>query len=986
MADLAARPERSVVTILVVDTVGSTEHIASIDPDDAQALLDDVYTHIRRTIERAGGLLVSFAGDGGVAVFGWPGSQEDHADRACSAAWEIQHPSEASEPLFAPNGKPIRFRIGIHSGLVGLRQLHLEGGAILDLVGGTVHLAAALEKRAPKGEILISSQTAQLCRSQMQLLDVDGFPSLEKLGARPHHLVARPHRMNATDLAERYQRPMVGREKQLAALVAKLPRKGEPNKSAAIIGDAGLGKSHLVTNIIREARSQPQSIEILLHGGESQNRSTPFSAIRSLIAQALEIDSRSPISALEQALALHGVNLTMQDAKVFSEFWSTSDAKKMPSPAQLRSLLTRIFLKSAVQGPVMIVIDDLHNIDPESARCFEGLEAEETDYPALLLMAGRREGLEIARAITDDIIHLGPLDIEATLEVARAFPAAEGLSEEVLLLAAQRSGGFPFVLEQILSSIAELGDQALQDIPPGVESVIHARLHQLSDSSKALAQALSVLGESVELELARETLGISAGELQRDLVELQRFDLIHPPLGSRIQFRHGLLADACANTVGRGRRIGLHQRAIEAIRSLHPALDGQHERLAHHAEAAGDDALALEHLWQAAKIASRTWSTGSLRLLFDRALPCIKRLGAKAEMRFVDFVLLCYTPSLQLGELTQLNQYLPEADEIAKRHNQPAKICGVQCQLAIIAWFEGRYEEGLPIAQEATHLAEAMQSPPLIFSAKFVLSSMFYGLARLDEAIKVQTELIELLGGDLRLKRLGSAGIPYALSSGYLSWYLMEVGRYDEGLPHSVTAVEVADEANDPYSKLLTRLGLGRNLLMLGRNAEAEAELRLAFRTGLEHGFQPATIHVSGLLAMALSRLGRGAEGKTIYEEMSDKRLNERCSELERFYLHAGGAEAFGAVGETDRALATCAKALDSALAINNQCLISQGFGLRARLRLNVNPKDPNGLKDLARQNRLCREYGLVAWQPEAIGDIAATLATKEPVERPAAL
>ena len=67
-SELAATPERSVVSLMVVDTVGSTELIADLDPDDAQNLLDRIYHYVREQVEDAGGLLVSFAGDGGVAA------------------------------------------------------------------------------------------------------------------------------------------------------------------------------------------------------------------------------------------------------------------------------------------------------------------------------------------------------------------------------------------------------------------------------------------------------------------------------------------------------------------------------------------------------------------------------------------------------------------------------------------------------------------------------------------------------------------------------------------------------------------------------------------------------------------------------------------------------------------------------------------------------------------------------------------------------
>src|SRR5688500_16369146 len=114
MKNLADSPERSIVTILAVDTVDSTGHIVGDDPDDAQELLDRIYDHLNFAVKRAGGLFLNFSGDGGIAMFGWPHSLEDHADRACEAAWLIQQPALTGQPMRDAFRRPIRFRVGIH--------------------------------------------------------------------------------------------------------------------------------------------------------------------------------------------------------------------------------------------------------------------------------------------------------------------------------------------------------------------------------------------------------------------------------------------------------------------------------------------------------------------------------------------------------------------------------------------------------------------------------------------------------------------------------------------------------------------------------------------------------------------------------------------------------------------------------------------------------------------------------------------------------
>ena len=105
MKSAAGFAERSMLTVLAVDTVDSTGHIAHVDPDQAHELLDRIFDHVRRAVEKSGGILVSYAGDGGLAVFGWPNAVED-ADRACEAAWRIQEPATREKRRAAPMAGP----------------------------------------------------------------------------------------------------------------------------------------------------------------------------------------------------------------------------------------------------------------------------------------------------------------------------------------------------------------------------------------------------------------------------------------------------------------------------------------------------------------------------------------------------------------------------------------------------------------------------------------------------------------------------------------------------------------------------------------------------------------------------------------------------------------------------------------------------------------------------------------------------------------
>src|ERR1700753_944620 len=145
--------------------VGSTRHIAACDPDEAQAFLDPWLDHILNAVEHAGGQIVHYAGDGGIAIFGWPSAYEDHADRACIAAWDIQAHSAAT----GPGGQAGNFRVVVHAGLVGRRKGGRNAIYRFDVAGATVHVAAKLQQEGTPGEVRLTVETSRLCRSPLEL-------------------------------------------------------------------------------------------------------------------------------------------------------------------------------------------------------------------------------------------------------------------------------------------------------------------------------------------------------------------------------------------------------------------------------------------------------------------------------------------------------------------------------------------------------------------------------------------------------------------------------------------------------------------------------------------------------------------------------------------------------------------------------------------------------------------------------------------------
>lgn len=943
--------------MLAVDIVGSMPHIADCDPDEAQSFFDRCFSHMRRAIEPAGGTLVSFEGDGGIAAFGWPGAHEDHADRACAAAWDIQH---AGAMGVGPDGRPVQFRVGIHSGLVALRKVRRGGRSRLDTVGATVHIAAKLQQNAAPGGILVSAEAVRLCRTRLDLAPRPTPPILDRATASVFSLERRPAGRKASELEHRYAVPMIGRQPELARLRKSLPRGGGAGAAVAIVGEPGIGKSRLAAATAAEAISL--DARILIFFGDAQKRTTPFAVAHDLIEECLQA-ARGPENA-RAALALAGLEAWEIAALHPSFAAGAKPHQKRPrlTERQLARLFARGFCALALDSPTLLLVEDLHLIDPESREFLSLLAQTSTPQPLCLVVTGRPESLEWAEEIAQSVLILESLPKSAMKAIGRGLWPPDRPSRAALDLLVERAEGIPFVLEELIHALDDDAGRRPNALPQGIGSLIHVRLQRLSGDARALAQVLSLLGTDADIELASDVLGRGSAPLLDELLELERFAFVHPLAGRSIRMRHQLTAEACAETIPHRRRKELHRAAMRAIRSRYSDLAGRYEQLAFHAEGAGDATAALGYLWDAAVEARRNSAAASLNLIFDRAMELIGRIGEAAEAKYVDFVVLASVSLLQLGEFQKMNDHLPRVMTLTRRMGQPALISSTLSTLGMIRWFEGRYEEGLRATEEGLAIGRTLQSPALIFSNSIMQTNILHDMGQVRRAIAEQRELCEMLAGELETARLGAASLPSATALSFLSWFLLDVGAYEEGLGYVERGLAIAMREGDAYAEVLARHALGRNLLTLHRNAEAVQCIAIAREISERNGYDAIKADLDGRMAIALTRCGRPSEAIRLVEDCLRRKLHRRTGQLEIYYLNAGYAEALLRTGQLDRGLAVLGEALAVARRICSPCLIVDALGLRARMLAELAPGDPRIAEDLAERAEICAHYDLAPW------------------------
>ena len=122
-------------------------------------------------VERWGGHVAKYMGDGVLAYFGWPQAHEDEAERAVRAGLELV--DGGREARHAGGTAPLAARVGIATGLVMVGELIGEGAAREEaVVGETPNLAARLQALAAPGSVVISQATRRLVGGLFELDDL----------------------------------------------------------------------------------------------------------------------------------------------------------------------------------------------------------------------------------------------------------------------------------------------------------------------------------------------------------------------------------------------------------------------------------------------------------------------------------------------------------------------------------------------------------------------------------------------------------------------------------------------------------------------------------------------------------------------------------------------------------------------------------------------------------------------------------------------
>jgi class 3 adenylate cyclase len=894
VTQISRSAEYKQVTVLFADVVHSMDIAAAVGTERLREIIADVADRASAVVQRYGGAVDKFTGDGIMAVFGAPVALEDHAIRACLAALGIQEQTKRlAIDVQAHDGVDLQVRVGLNSGQVIAGEIGSRSFGYTT-IGEQVGMAQRMESVAPPNGVMLSASTARLVEGaatlgESELVQIKGADA--PLPAHRLLAMGEGHRTGG-----RAESNLVGRRWEMSAVDGLLDRAIDGHGAVVgVVGSPGIGKSRLAREV--SALATARGVEVFSTFCESHATNVPFRVVVRLLRAATGVRGLKDAAARGRVRAR--VRAVMPDADpedmlLLDDLLGIADPTvelpRIDPDARRRRLINAASM--ARKAPAVYVVEDVHWIDEVSESMLADLVTVIPQTHSLVLITYRPEYTgALSRVPGAQSIALVPLTDPETATLVSQLLGSDPSVDELGQMIAERAAGNPFFAEEMVRDLAERGVLRGQrgayvsaaelgevGVPATLQATIAARLDRLDPKAKHTLSAAAVIGSRFGLALL-ETLGIKP--ILEDLVAAELVDQVRFTRGPEYVFHHPLIRAVAYESQLKSDRAELHRRVAAAIESRDPAAAEENAALmAEHLEAAGD--LHAAYGWH---MRAATWATNrdiaAARLSWERAQKIADALPAEdpnqAAMRIAPRTMLCGTTP-RVHDHAASDRF-EELRQLCTAAGDKASLAIAMAGLMMDHAHQGRVREASQLASEAWALIESISDATLTVGLANMVIYVKSESAEWCDVLRWSQRAIDLADGDpSKGNFIFGSPLAFAFTTRGIARYCLGRPGWRDDLRHGVAMARSADPMS--YATVVGSVywsALPSGVLRADDSAVREIEdaLRMAERSGDD-------------VALALARLTLGFALVHRQTDAERDRGQELLAEVSEVFIRGG--------------------------------------------------------------------------------------------------